>query len=119
MIITVHAHNVDFIFNDWVGYRSQISRVNGIDIYPDLMRISNVFPYWDVEVGLKCINGNLKYHAEPQSCLWMMHTTQEFEFLREVYYKLYPELIRYDDINLAKSRVDDLLLKYNKLGCFL
>jgi hypothetical protein len=119
MIITVRAHNVDFSFNDWVRYRAQITSVNGKEIYPDHMRLSNTFPYYDVEVGLRCIDGNLKYHAEPKSCLWIMHTTPEFNFLQEVYHKLYPELIRYDDIGLAKSRVDELLLKYNKLGCFL
>lgn len=119
MIITTYAYNTKFIFNDWVGYRTSFFSYEGQSLYPDFMRISNEFSYWDVEVGLVCISKSKDFALCKEKCFWQMYTTLEFDFLKKIYNNMYPEKVSYDNIELAKSRIDNLLLKSSSLGCFL
>jgi len=116
MILTVKTNNHTFVFSKWMKFRTKHDFKNS---YPDYIRLSDDFPYWDVEIGFKLISSEIEWQHNQSTGIWEAFSTPEFYHVIKIYKNLYGSKVSYDDIEAAKSKMDELLIKYDKLGCFL
>jgi hypothetical protein len=111
--------STEYNFSDWQGYRESLSGVNGKDIFPDFVRIAFYFGSFETIIMLKCISSSIMYVTSPETCVWKLKSDPDFNFIVPIYNNMYGNIIHYKDLSLAKSRVDNLLLKINDLKIYL